>query len=69
MSNVQTWAEQVGFRNIGQGVFRGHIHTDHLVSVQKSLTEMGMTCAHSKDGFEIWTSKDDVYVVLINHSQ
>ncbi len=69
MSNVKTWVSAVGFKDVGENVYRGRIHSDHLQSVQQALTEMGLTCAHSKANFEIWSSEDDKEVVLINHSK
>ena len=68
MSNVKTWSKAVGFKDVGEEVYRGSIHSSHLESVQKALTDMGLTRAFQKPNFEIWSSEDDNEVVLINHS-
>lgn len=69
MTKLKTWVSTVGFKDVGGNVYRGRIRSDHLRSVQQALTAMGLTCAHSKTNFEIWSSEDDEEVVLINHSQ
>lgn len=69
MSNIiSAYASAVGFKNVGEEVYRGRIHTCHLESVRKALTDMEFTMVHQKPNFEIWSTKDDAEVVLINHS-
>ena len=68
MSSLRNWASFIGFKDLGANAYRGRIHSSHLESVCKSLTEMGLTCAFSKPNFQIWSSEDDNEVVLINHS-
>lgn len=67
MSNVKTWAAAVGFRDVGSNAYRGYIHTSHLASVQKALREMGFTQACERPQFEIWSTENDIEVVMINH--
>lgn len=66
---LSSWAFNCGFKDRGNGVYRGGVHTSHKDSVSRGMESMGMTlAATTSGGMEIWASPDDDQVVLVKYS-
>ena len=66
---LASWAASCGFKDRGNGLYRGWVHTSYKDSVVRGMTAMGMTlAATTSGGMEIWASPDDSLVVLVKYS-
>lgn len=66
---IGNWAFNCGFKDHGNGLYRGGVHPSYRDSLSRGMSSMGMSLAGvSPGGMEIWASPDDAIVVLVKYS-
>ena len=66
---IGNWVFNCGFKDHGNGLYRGAVHPSYRDSVSRGMSAMGMALAATTSGdMEIWASPDDAVVVLVKYS-